>query len=79
MPMVATAMAGIRMAVTPRDRWQSKERRASAESLSVSTISVVRIATAAVVATAYNCPPSNDRSTSIHGDSPADFDAAFMN
>jgi hypothetical protein len=31
-----------------------------------STILVVRIAVAAVVATAYNCPPSNDRSTSIH-------------
>jgi hypothetical protein len=42
-----------------------------------STILVVRIAVAAVVTAAYNCPPSNDRSTSIHGGSPADCDTSM--
>jgi hypothetical protein len=51
----------------------------SASIAAASTILVVRIAVAAVIATAYNCPPSNDRPTSIHGGSPADCDAASMN
>jgi hypothetical protein len=41
-----------------------------------STILVVGIAVAAVIATAYNRPPSNDRSTSINCSSPADRDAS---
>jgi len=43
-----------------------------------STILVVGIAVASVVPTTYNCAPANDRSTSIHGGSLTDCDAASM-
>jgi hypothetical protein len=43
---------------------------------SASAIFVIRIALAAIVPTTYNCPSSNDRSTSIYGGASANCGAS---